>query len=244
MFVAGDIMAGLLVLLHNGLGDHLACNGLVRTLASREKSIVLVCKLLSAKTLKYMYRDLSNVHLLPIRDDSDISPRFGADPAVLQGIQGMGFSVLLVGLHRGPLAPGSGFLATFHDQAAVDRQHRYSHFHVDRDLCIEQTFTRQPNTRYVFIHDDADRGLHIHIDTRIPIVRPGKADQRPHSDNIFAFVGLMEGAEELHHIDSAYAHMADLLDILPGRRYLHANVKNPGDCVEELFLRPGWNFVR
>lgn len=237
-------MAGLLVLTHNGLGDQLACNGLVRTLASREKNIVLVCKLVSATTLKYLYRDLPNVHLFPVEDDSVISPRFGADPDVLWAFTCLGLRCLLLGLHRGPLDAGSGFVGAFYRQAGVAQSNRYTHFHVDRDLCVEQTFTKQPTSKYVFVHDDACRGFHITVKTQLPIVRPGKADSRPNSDNVFAFIGLMEGAEELHACDSSFAHLADLLDILPGRRYLHANVKNPGDCVEELFLKPGWVFVR
>lgn len=205
---------------------------------------MVVCKLVSVHSLKFLYRDLPNVHLLPVEDDSVISPRFGADPDVLWALTRLGFRCLLLGLHRGPLDAGSGFVEAFYRQAGVAQANRYTHFHVDRDLCTEETFTRQPTNRYVFVHDDACRGFHITLDTQLPIVRPGRADDRPNSDNIFAFIGLMEGAQELHHIDSCWAHLADLLDILPGKRYLHANVKNPRDRVEELFLRPGWTFLR
>lgn len=229
---------------HLGLGDQLACCGLVRTLAGTETNVVVVCKLVSVHSLKFLYRDLPNVHLLPVEDDSVISPRFGANPDVLWAFTRVGLRCLLLGLHRGPLSTGSGFVEAFYRQAGVARTNRYTHFHVDRDLCIEQNFTRQPTSKYVFVHDDACRGFHITVDTQLPILRPGKADDRPNSNNVFAFIGLMEGAEELHACDSSFAHLADLLDILPGRRYLHANVKNSRDAVEELFLRPGWIFLR
>lgn len=232
-----------LLLGHMGLGDQLACCGLVRTLATSEKNVVVVCKLVSVSSLKFLYRNIPNVHLLPVSDDSSISPRFGADPDILRAFVRLGFRLVPLGLHRGPLAAGSGFVEAFYRQANVPSAHRYSHFQLDRDLHMEETFTK-PTSDYVFVHDDASRGFRIDVDTRLPVVRPGTADERPHSDNVFAFIGLMQGAVELHLCDSSFAHLADLLDILPGRRYLHANVKNPKDRVEDLFLRPGWTFLR
>lgn len=233
-----------LLLGHMGLGDQLACCGLVRTLATANKNVVVVCKLVSVPSLKFLYRNIPNVHLLPVQDDSAISPRFGADPDILQAFVRLGFRLIPLGLHRGPLAAGSGFVGAFYRQANVPSTHRYTHFRLDRDLRMEEAFQRRPTGDYVFVHDDADRGFRIDLDTRLPVVRPGKADERPHSDNVFAFITLMQGAVELHLFDSCFAHLADLLDILPGRRYLHANVKNPRDKVEDLFLRPGWTFLR
>ena len=241
-FVPPTSMAGLLLLGHLGLGDQLACSGLVRVLAAREKNVVVVCKLVSVHSIRFLYRDLPNVHLLPVEDDTRISPRFGADPRVLSAFDCLGFRIMLLGLHRGPLAPGSGFVDTFYQQANVCQDHRYTHFRVDRDLDIEQSF--EAVRPYVFVHDDPERCYKIRLDTQLPAVHPGKADGRPHSNNIFAFVRLMQEAEELHCCDSSFAHLADLLDISPGRRYLHANAKNPLDRVENLFLRPGWVFVR
>ena len=233
-----------LLLGHLGLGDQLACCGLVRTLAESEKNVLVVCKLVSVPSLKFLYRNIPNVHLLPVPDDSVISPRFGSDPNILCAFARLGYRLLLLGLHQGSLAAGSGFVDTFYRQANVATAHRYTHFQVERDLCMEQTFTRQPQSKYLYVHDDASRGFCIDIDTHLPIVRPGRADERLYSDNIFAFIGVMEGALELHLIDSVFAHLVDLLDILPGKRYLHANVKNSADRVEELFLRPGWIFLR
>lgn len=229
---------------HLGLGDQLACCGLVRTLAESEKNVVVVCKQVTVPSLKFLYKNVPNIHLLPVENDSAISPRFGSDPHILWAFTQLGFRPLLLGLHQGPLAAGSGFVDTFYGQANVSKARRYDSFHVDRDLCMEQRFSRQPKGDYLFVHDDASRGFCINLDTQIPIVRPGKADERPFSDNVFAFIGLMQGAVELHLFDSAFSHLADLLDILPGRRYLHANVKNPEDRVEDLFLRPGWIFLR
>lgn len=234
-------MTELLILTHNGMGDQLICNGLVRHLASKHPGVAIVCKAASADSVSFMYRDRRDIRVLPVQDDCQISPTFGANPSILQGLQARGFKILLLGLHRGYLAPGSGFACMLYDQAQVPRSSRYFDFHVDRDPDMERHFRAEGD--YVFLHDDSERGFEIQYDNHLKIVRPGKADHRPLSNNIFAFIGLMEGAAELHLIDSSFSHLADLVNILPGKRYLHC-IKNPSDRVEDLFLRPGWHFVR
>lgn len=234
----------LLVLSHLGMGDMLVCCGLVRRLAAQRGVVTVVCKAVSAPSVQYMYRDVDNINLLVVNHDRDISPNFGGDPTLLRGLMSAGHDILLLGLHRGPLPSGSGFAAAFYEQAGVPPQARYDDFKLLRDGAVEARFANTTHEPYVFVHDDPERGFCIDLKAQVPIIHPGKADNRQGSDNVFSFVGLMQGAVELHLVDSCYSHLADLLDILPGRRYLHANVKNPTDRVEELFLKPGWIFVR
>lgn len=234
----------LLLLGHLGLGDQLICNGLVRCLANKRPLVLVVCKRVSAVSVGFMYRKTPNIQLLVVEDDADISPAFGADPAVWTSFLRSGFDILALGLHRGPLPSGAGFADVFYDQAGVSRAARYSAFKVDRDPGLEALRCARPSERYVFVHDDVERGFRLTLDSELPVRHPGKPDGSPGSDNIFAFLGLMERAEELRLMDSCFAHMADLLDIGAGRRYLHCDVKNPADRCERLFQRPGWQFVR
>ena len=238
------MVSPLLILSHLGLGDMLVCNGLVREFAATGRQVVVVCKSVSVPTVHYMYRDMSNVHLLPIADDSCISPAFGADPTCLHGISKLGYEILLLGLHAGPLVAGSGFADKFYEEAKVPRDARYSAFFVEKHEQVERTFDTTDNEPYIFVHDDPDRGIVLDIDTKFKLVHPGKADHRPGSANIFSFVGVMRGAAQLHLCDSVYAHLADHLDICPNRRYLHCYAKNPTDQCEKLFRRPGWRFIR
>lgn len=240
-------MGSVFLLGHLGLGDMLICNGMVRRAARGGRQVVVVCKARSCTAAKHMYRDLANVHLLPVEDDCCISPRFGGDGRVLQAMAQAGYEVVLLGLHRGHLAPGSGFADAFYDQVGIPRDVRYTEFHVDRPPSSAMLeLPAAAGGAYVFVHDDADRGFIIQDDRlpKLPIVRPGKADGRPGSDNVFNYWRLMEGAHEYHGIDSVFSHMADLLDLLPGSRFLHCTAKNPADECERLFLRPGWQFVR
>ena len=237
-------MQPLLVLGHLGLGDCLACNGLVRYLAADRPLVLVVCKRVSSVSVAFMYRDLSKVQLLVVGDDSDISPAFGASSAVLASFLAAGFETLLLGRHRGPLPGGAGFVDAHYDQAGVPREARYTHFRVDRNELLEWRF-RPAAAVYSFVHDDPDRGIAVLLPPGAPRpFHPGRADVRPGSDNVFAFVGMMEGALEIHCCDSSFAWLADLLDLRPGRRTLHCYARNPQDACEELFRRPGWAFLR
>lgn len=233
----------LLVLGHLGLGDHLVCNGLVRRLAAARPLLLVACKRAAAASVGFMFRDAANVQLLVVEDDRDISPAFGADPAALNSFLRAGFEVLLLGLHRGPLPAGAGFADAFYDQAGVPRDARYTAFRADRDPGLEARFAGGAAGSYVFVHDDRERGHRVTPDPSLPALHPGKPDGRPASDNIFAFAGVMERAAGLDLMDSCFAHMADLLDLLPGRRRLHCGAKNPADRCQDLYRRPGWRFV-
>ena len=236
-------MAPLLLVTHMGLGDMIICNGLVRFLASSRRQVVVACKIVNIVNVKYMFRDLDNVHLLPVEGDECISPRFGANPQVLQAFRAVGWEVMLLGLHRGYLPPGSGFADALYMQAGICKSVRYSHFHVERDHVMESKYKKQG--AYRFVHDDTSRSFEISLDgSDLPVFHPGQADDEGSTNNIFSFLGVMECASRLDAIDSCFAWLADLLDICPGRRYMHANVKNPADKVESLYLRPGWVFVR
>lgn len=234
-------MDSLVVLTHNGMGDQLICNGLVRRLAAEHPNLSIVCKQENAESVLFMYRDQPNIRVVTIEDDNQISPAFGAHPSVLQTLRQSGHKLLLLGLHRGHVQPGSGFADVLYDQAGVSRQSRYLNFHVVRDVTLETNFA--VDGEYLFLHDDPCRGFNISLTTDMRIIRPGKADQRPGSHNIFSFVTLMQNASEIRCIDSAFAHLADLLDLCPGRRFLHCTAKNPADTPELLFRRPGWTFV-
>lgn len=234
----------VLVVGHLGLGDQLICNGLVRCLATKRPLVLVACKRVSAVSVGFMYRNTCNIQLLVVENDADISPAFGADPAVWSCFLRSGFDILALGLHRGSLPSGTIFADVFYDQAGVSRAARYSAFKVDRDAGLEALRCRRSSDPYVFMHDDVDRGFRLTVDSPLPVEHPGKPDGTPGSDNIFAFLGIMERAQELRLMDSCFAHLADLFDIGPGRRYLHCAAKNPSDRCEELFRQKGWQFVR
>jgi len=52
-----------------GLGDHIICNGLIRTLISPFEEYIMFVKSHNLETVKFMYRDLQNLSYI-VGDDS------------------------------------------------------------------------------------------------------------------------------------------------------------------------------
>ena len=54
---------------HLGLGDHIICNGLVRSLIKDEEMYVLFVKPHNRSTVEFMYRDLKNLSFIEGDDE-------------------------------------------------------------------------------------------------------------------------------------------------------------------------------
>ena len=57
---------------HLGLGDHFHCNGVVRFLIQKKhlnKNIKLFAKKKYSEMVKFMYRDIENLEIVPISND-------------------------------------------------------------------------------------------------------------------------------------------------------------------------------
>ena len=234
-------MIRLLLLTHLGMGDMLACNGMVRQLCERSGELLLVCKERNRRSVAFMYRDLPNLKLLPVREDRDISPRFGSDGALLRRLEADGYTLMLLGMHSsGDWQQGCvSYVDALYAQAGVHPYTRYTHFKVLRDRAAE---LKGPDGDYVFMHDDADRGFQIfkQLPPATALVCPPPLSGAP-DDNIFDYCAAIERALAVHVIDSCFAHLVDLLCLNP-ERHLHAYGKNPDDRLDALFPS-GWRYV-
>ena len=54
---------------HLGLGDHIICNGLVRSLVTTEDYYRLIVKEHNLGSVQFMYRDLKNLECVPVKND-------------------------------------------------------------------------------------------------------------------------------------------------------------------------------
>ena len=57
----------LIIFPHLELGDNIIFNGIVRHYCSIYKKVILICKVTYVKQLEYMYNDLNNLILYPIK---------------------------------------------------------------------------------------------------------------------------------------------------------------------------------
>ena len=188
-------MTKFLVLGHLGLGDQFIMNGFVHVLRKTQnpEEILVVCKTPMKPTLDKLYSDWPTIKPLPVTDDNEISPVYGANPSVLQGYKDQGYQIILCGVHSGSNAyrglHPSCWSHGFYMQYNIPYWTRYSEFslpqHNPASQTLHHTIAQTIGQEYIIIHDDPERKLILPYDdiqtiiqtrnwTNLPIIYLGK----------------------------------------------------------------------
>ncbi len=180
-----------------GVGDHIACSGIVREYAKKYDKVGLVCLKQYAPSIGFLYRDLPQVTLECISSHNDVAavqPHYGRTQTVGT------FDV----------ESGVQYERQFYKMAGVPFSKLWDSFHVERDRQAEAALAQKMEIKepYIFLHDDkrfpVDRSR---LPAGIRIVEPDLAL----TQNIFDYCGIIEGAQELHVIDSSFMFLIDCL---------------------------------
>jgi hypothetical protein len=229
-----------LILGHLGLGDTIIMYGMVRYYAMGSDHVMYVAKKRYEKACTQLFSNLDNVDLLLVNDDADISPNFGADPAMLEGYERAGYDVVRIGLHASKnqkLPRDPVFARNFYYQVGLDPSMTHSFFDLrrscEREVDLYKRVVRKHGLKYAVVHQDATRGLFVrpeHLPSNVSIYDVDDPEVR--SDNIFDYCMVLEKAYEIHGMDSCFMLLADRL----------RNVRCPMTChdyVRKLGTRPG-----
>jgi len=237
-FDHGGDTAGTLVLGHLGLGDQLITFPIVVALIAYGKAPIVVACRQHETTMRDLYGRLaSEVDFLWVDRTEDISPAFGADPSVLDGLRSVGLSVLSLGLHAGVShMPPRPFWTVFYEQtripaSAIMPAYRTFAGPRRRDAEIALLTEAAPPGPYVVVHEDPERNMvldrsKLRADLPIVVV-PG----RWRKNSLFDFCALIENSREFHGFDSCFAWLVHLMQLDGPDRFLHAYVKSDHDAV-------------
>jgi hypothetical protein len=195
---------------HLGLGDHIICNGLVRSLIEKDQQYKLFVKSRNLKSVSFMYRDLHNLSFLTSDDnDMDSTVNFYIKEQEIKNCD-----VIKAGFYKHP--ESKEFDDSFYLQNDLPFEYRWSKFFFERDIESEKNIFNNfgvTEGNYIFIHDDSDRGININesfiLNKSLKVVRPIKGL----TDNIFDYCYLMENSKEAHFIDSSFRLLFDSLQI-------------------------------
>jgi hypothetical protein len=204
---------------HLGLGDHIICNGLVRSLIKKDEQYKIFVKPHNLETVKFMYRDLNNLNFIESNDEQTIS--------YIKNNNILDQDLILAGFVQHPLA--DDFDDSFYLQNNIPFEYRWSKFKCDRDLHKEKALFNKFNVKeneYVFLHDDISRNYEIDtsyvINKDLPIIRPIKG----YTENSFDYCYLMQNSIESHFIDSSFRLIFDSLQLRDSNIFFHINLKN------------------
>ena len=191
-------MNAVVLLHHLGLGDHFICNGLVRAyLASHSiERCFLPCKIHNLPTVQFMYRDLATLSVLPVRDFGDVK--------YFQPI--LNYPIVKAGFEKTRLPDWD---VSFYDCLGIAFDHRWDSFVIQREREAEQGLCQRLNpdgADYALIHNESSQGVYpLRIDTELPRIRVS----RDQTNNLFDYCKLIEGAAEIHCIDSSFVHLVE-----------------------------------
>lgn len=195
----------VLVTPHQGLGDHILCNGLYRVFSARNKKVFITVISKYYAELSNMLSDCENVTLIRI-------PNYKSwkTTRILQLLARIiGISVVGLGSYGSEFFPkGVRFDNNFYNQAGVNFKERWESFHVPRNHKKERElldFLGCEKSKYIFLHEDISRNFIINrnlLPQDLRIVVP----LSPNCNfNLVDYRLVLEQAVEIHVIESSFA---------------------------------------
>lgn len=199
---------------HLGLGDHIICNGLVREIYKKHPQIKLFCKKQNFISVSFMYKDLVNLKIENVNCDDDI--------ILEKNTLKIGFEKILYYIEK----ENATWDESFYKQCDIDFSKRWSSFYLKRDPISEEKLFRKLNPEnkpFCLIHSSGSDGIDRTDKTKINQDLYRIDVKKENTNNIFDYCSLIEFAEEIHCIDSAFKHLVDSFD-LNNKLYYHYNI--------------------
>lgn len=217
---------------HLGLGDMFWMNGAVRYLATVHDEVIVVCKIRNELAATAMYADAPTIKLLLIEDDAELSPWDEKREIFLQ----QGFSVYSCGFFAPrPDKAIYNLPISFYDDMGIPHEFRHKYFHVPRSEEGKKLRQRFGSINYIVVHEESSvqklpiaKQLMAKGETRLILdlnknpygtahgwwAAAEKVAGRP----ILDYIQLIEGAQEVHMIESSLYCLASHLDLSKVKR--------------------------
>ncbi len=221
-----------LYIYHNlGLGDHIICNGLVRYYAEQYDKVFVFCKPHNVNSVEYMYRDNKSIEILSVGDDE-------AKNFVYKNPQ---YNYLIVRatfnnrrkISRDIIPESQVFTIPFdiilYDIVKLPIEDKWNKFYFERDVkrekAIYKKFGLKKRDKFAFVHEDKERESEItkHLPD-MKIVRPDVTMKGVLS--VFDYLYIIEKAEEVHCIDSAFLNLIDCMQLRDTGLFFHKYVRD------------------
>jgi hypothetical protein len=211
---------------HLGLGDMYWMNGAVRYLATAYDEVHVVCKKRNEVNAAAMYADDPSIKLFVINDDADLHPW----PARRHYFADQGFVVYSCGFFAPkPDKAIYELPLSFYDDMMIPREIRRTYFHVPRTEAARALATAFHGIPYVLVHQESSvqtlpivEKLRASGETRLILdlnrnhyagTGDGSLAQLVVNKPVLDYTYLLEGAEEVHMIESSIYCLASHLDL-------------------------------
>lgn len=219
---------------HLGLGDHIICNGLVRSLLNDGKvfgQIFLFAKEKNAQRVSRMFADEPRIQLIAIPSDAN---EIAFVNAIIQQYNIVdfircGFSM---GENLKKMGVVSNFDQAFYACAGVPYEKRWTAFKIIRNSDAEASALLKLNSEkapYIFVHDDPSRGFVVNISNPSGL----KIIKNDPTVDMFDMMGVLEGATEIHCIESSFRNLIEYMPNIICPLYLHKSIREDANGISE-----------
>tara|TARA_R100000234_G_scaffold17734_1_gene9788 strand:+ start:2163 stop:2876 length:714 start_codon:yes stop_codon:yes gene_type:complete len=222
---------------HLGLGDQLDCNGLVRHYAKTRDKVYVFAKEHHHEMISYMYRDNKKIAVVPINPSEneykEVEDFLDTKPGIEFRVIGhKNYNPMLEKIHN------LNCWQQFYLLADISMEERWRGFYFMRNEEEEKRVYEKLNPTgepYIFLHDDPERGFEI--DRKKINSGELRVITNDVSENMFHFVEVLRGAEEIHCMESSFKSLVELVGV-ESKLYFHDFRNHPlGDA------RAGWEIV-
>lgn len=195
---------------HLGLGDSIICNGLLNYIQNKFEKIYLVANKVFHNQIEFLYSNNNKIQII-----SDIPVKVNdLDNFVNTFSLENNLDILKIGW----LKTRHPFYVNYYKQLKLPYYYSYKFFNYERDLEMESKvydhFHNYYNTsfqNYTLVHNEASSDkFELKIERKSNIIYLHK--EVDIFNNIFYFNKLINNADEIHCINSSYAHLIDRLD--------------------------------
>ncbi len=232
-------MKKITILSHQGLGDLILCNSIIRNYAKQYDQVYVIAPENNYRTISIMYKDLKNVEVVYI-DWGEIHNIYTNDilfDNVLRKYNIYDSSIIKLGF----INFQNSFDETFFIQANIAFEKKWSDFYLERNIEREKEvfydiLNLKDGDNYVFVHDDHIRGYHINEKyLNEKIIRPDNKDI-----SIFDYLYTIEKAKEVHCMNSSFICLIDTMLLKNENIYYHRYVRGY-NCDPTLKLK--WKII-
>ena len=214
-------MKEIYVWTHLGCGDQINCNAIYRYYAKLYDNVYIFVKIRNAKNIKFMLRDLNNIQFIEGIGDHDEFVEFFI-------MTHPGIPLVKIGFDYLNKKTDKKFVDLFYEQIGLSPEERFNGFYVKRDLDAEENLynilnpTKEP---YIFVHHDTARGHIMNFDhfknKNFKIIESNYKLDEIKEFLLFHYLKLIEDAEEIHVMESAFSPMIDCYFKDLKNAYLH-----------------------
>ena len=230
---------------HLGMGDHIICNGMVRSLLNGGKfytDVYVFAKERNFNRVVRMFDDDPRIHVIPIpsnQNEIHFVNEFVLKNSVMNFMR-CGFGAVdnlqLMGLAK-------EFDEALYLSAGLPYEKRWSEFRLRRDSVEEGRVLRKlnpTNEKYMFVHDNPSIGCVFTPDNPNGL----KIIKNDPTEDIFDMTMLLENASEIHCMESSFRCLIEHLPRVTCPLFLHSGVRTDGHGETIVSgVRKEWNVV-